>query len=284
MTDKKELFKKVRKNFISFSPGSAEKIGRFYVRFLLPFLPARLFAVKKMIGEYGPFLFHPRFFFRDFSSWGIERNVDFRVSVEECRGKKCVIDIGAHIGLVSIPVSSVLGEGGMLYSFEPADFDRHYFSENVRLNAFRNVDINDYLVGKEYKENVDFYQQMDESGVSSVVIHNKRPERYVKKLKTQISIDKFCADKGLKPDVIKIDAEGNEFDILEGAKETLKQSKPVLFISLHGGHLTELGRDISEIYEIAENLNYSFTYINGTSVPPEKLRTAEYVMRPQKVI
>lgn len=282
MTDKKELLKRVRKNFISFSPVIAEKIGRFYVHFILPFLPAKLFAVKKMIGGYGPFVFHPRFFFRDFSTWGIEKNVDFKASIEECRGKKCVIDIGAHVGLVSIPASSVLEEGGMLYSFEPADFDRHYFSENVRLNGFKNIEVNDYLVGKEYKENVDFYQQKDESGVSSVVINNKRPERYVKKMKTQISIDKFCADKNLKPDVIKIDAEGNEFDILDGAKETLKNSRPVIFISLHGGHLIKLGRDISEIVPIAEKLNYNFTYIDGSPVPPGKIRTEEYVMRPKK--
>ena len=281
MENIKVIIKEIRKKIIALVPGAAEKFGRFYVHFIMPFLPPKLFAVKKMIGGYGPFLFHPRFLFRDFSGWGIAKNVDFKASVEECRGKKCFLDIGAHIGLVSIPISVVLAEGGMVYAFEPADFDRRYFSENVSLNKFKNVSIHDYLVGKEYKENVDFYQQKDESGVSSVVIHNKHPERYVKKNKIQISIDRFCTDRDLKPDVIKIDAEGNEFDILAGAEKTLREHKPVIYISLHGGHLIELGRDISEIFQIAENLGYDFTYINGSPVPHGKARTEEYVMRPK---
>ena len=36
------------------------------------------------------------------------------------------------------------------------------------------------------------------------------------------------------PDVIKIDAEGAECDILEGARTTLTKYRPALYVELHG--------------------------------------------------
>lgn len=271
---------RLRKIMISISPFLTEKAGRFYVYFILPLLPVDACAVQKYIGEFGPFRFHPRFMFRDFSNWGITTNIDFKASVEACKGKKCIIDIGAHIGLVSLPMSRSAAPDGKVYSFEPADPDRFYFSENVRLSGIKNIEIADCLVGKTCKEGVLFYQQKDESGVSSVVIMNKHPERYMKSYKRQISIDAFCKEKGISPEIIKIDAEGNELDILEGATDTLKNCKPVIFMSMHGGHIGELGRDAKEIYGILEQAAYEIVNIDGS--PVDNLLNIEYILRPLK--
>lgn len=270
----------LRKIMIAISPFLAEKAGRFYVYFILPLLPVDTFAVKKYIGEFGPFKFHPRFMFRDFSQWGILTNIDFKTSIEVCRGKKCILDIGAHIGLVSLPMSKAVAPDGKVYSFEPADPDRFYFSENVRLSRIKNIEIIDCLAGRTCRENVPFYQQNDESGVSSVVIMNKHPERYIKSYKKQISIDVFCKEKGISPEIIKIDAEGNELDILEGAMDTLKNCKPIIFLSMHGGHIGELGRDAGEIYGILEQAAYEIVNMDGTHV--NELINIEYILRPLK--
>jgi len=270
----------LRKIMISISPFLTEKAGRFYVYFILPFLPVDAFAFEKHIGEFGPFRFHPRFLFRDFSKWGTVKNIDFKTSVEACKGKKCIIDIGGHIGLAPLPMSRAAAAEGKVYSFEPADPDRFYFSENVRLSGIENIEIIDCLAGKTCKEDVVFYQQKDESGLSSLVVRDKHPERYIETHKKQVSIDAFCKEKGISPEIIKIDAEGNELDILEGAMDTLKICKPVIFLSIHDWHIQKLGRKTNEIYGILEKAAYEIVNMNGS--PVGKIVNIEYILRPLK--
>ncbi len=58
------------------------------------------------IGGYGPFLLHGEFAFSDFEHWGWGHNRGFALCIEACRGKRCIVDVGAHIGLVTPPTSS----------------------------------------------------------------------------------------------------------------------------------------------------------------------------------
>lgn len=50
-----------------------------------------------------------------------------------------------------------------------------------------------------------------------------------------VSLDNLVAEGILPvPDLIKMDVEGAESDVLEGAKDIISKNKPVLFIALHG--------------------------------------------------
>jgi hypothetical protein len=62
------------------------------------------------------------------------------------------------------------------------------------------------------------------------------------------------------PDFIKIDIEGHEFFALEGASQTLKESRPVLFIEI-ARNLVNIGRDfINPHYEETFDLLSGFGY------------------------
>ena len=57
----------------------------------------------------------------------------------------------------------------------------------------------------------------------------------------------------LDPDIIKVDAEGNELKIFLGAIQTIKKNKPsIIFEACHG--------DFEEIYKFLINLNYQIFY------------------------
>ena len=47
-----------------------------------------------------------------------------------------------------------------------------------------------------------------------------------------------------------------EFGVLEGAINIIKQFKPYILISLHPKHLSNLGKDVNEIFKICQSLNY----------------------------
>lgn len=57
-----------------------------------------------------------------------------------------------------------------------------------------------------------------------------RPKHY---RMTITSIDHFCSERGLAPDMLKIDVDGYEATVIPGGMKTFAAHKPVLFLELH---------------------------------------------------
>lgn len=49
----------------------------------------------------------------------------------------------------------------------------------------------------------------------------------------QETMDHFCERTKIYPDVITMDIEGAEFEVMKGAEKTLREIKPVVFMSVH---------------------------------------------------
>jgi len=61
------------------------------------------------------------------------------------------IDVGANIGLMSIFASKVLGNKGLVYSFEPEPGTFSILKKNIEINLIRNIRI--YNIGLGEKRN-----------------------------------------------------------------------------------------------------------------------------------
>jgi len=185
----------------------------------LPFLP----NAKQKIGPYGPFYFHPCFTFSPFNQWGNDHNAGFIACIESCRNKQCVIDIGAHIGLVAMPMSQVLAPNGKVYAFEPATANRRYLEYHLTKNHITNVEVLPVLVGNDIKDEVTFFELDGDTGMNSVVPMQHQGD-FKPSQKKQTTLDSFCEQHHLIPEVIKIDVEGYELAVLVGAQQTLKNN------------------------------------------------------------
>jgi FkbM family methyltransferase len=64
-----------------------------------------------------------------------------------------------------------------------------------------------------------------------------------------------------KPDLIKIDVEGAEMSVLQGAEQTLREYQPQLFIEIHS---RSLAKDCSDFLQ---QLNYSITVLETGNLP-----------------
>ena len=64
------------------------------------------------------------------------------------RKNDVVIDIGANIGLISLCSSTIVGEGGMVISFEPNPEIFNFLEKNVKINHFKNIDPRCKALGK----------------------------------------------------------------------------------------------------------------------------------------
>lgn len=166
-----------------------------------------------------------------------------------------VLDIGAHIGTHVGTLLNSVGPYGKVYAFEP---QLKIFTElmaNAMLNHWENVVLRRLAVGNANKL---VYMNpsciTNEGGVS--VGAGGDPVQMVK-------ID----DLGLSNiSLMKIDVEGLEMDVLDGARETIGKNRPVIFIEIMGhiGYASadpESKRMIDERIEKIEGMGYAVSHL-----------------------
>ena len=230
------------------------------------------------IGPYGPFKFDPHFTFSDFSNFGQGKNGGLTSCVELSTDAQCVLDIGAHIGLVSMSVSGVLAPSGRVYSFEPGDENRKFLQTHVDLNHIGNIDVLGLVVSDENLDEIEFFVQTGDSPMNSLAVRGDGGS-YKSTMKQQINLDGFCSERGLSPDVIKIDVEGAEIKVLQGAKETIGKHQPALVLSVHREEIRELGGSLEELMALIRGLGYEVFDCDNNRVL--EIDTNEYILVPR---
>jgi hypothetical protein len=81
-----------------------------------------------------------------------------------------------------------------------------------------------------------------------------------------VSIDQFCGDRGLMPQVIKIDVEGAELAVLRGARHTVAAagSGLQLFVEMHPQLWTALGISEDDVRRECEAQNLVAERLDGS--------------------
>ena len=235
-------------------------------------------GTKKMIGNSAEFFLDPAFYFSDFSNWGSKHNSGFAVAINMCKGKKIFFDVGAHIGLYSLPAANTLERQGMVFAFEAATENIKYLASHKKRNSISNITIVPTLVGGTNENEVAFFESSGTNGMNSITEPRKRRDLYNKVFRKQISLDSFSEDQQLVPDIIKIDVEGAEGNVLRGSTNILSLHRPVIFLSLHPRHLEVLGESAADIVRFLATHNYELLEMNGTK--PTQLRLEEYLAYP----
>jgi FkbM family methyltransferase len=252
-------------------------LGRLY-RWLFRVLGVHR-PVTSRIGPYGPFRLDGMFVFSNFENWGGGHNDAFELAVEACRGKRCVLDVGAHIGLVALPMASVVGAQGRVVCFEPAQANRKLLMEHAALNGLSNIEVVSALVGAEPLSAVRFFEMDKPTGMNTMAVP-KNPKGYHESQCRQISLDSFCTDRGIVPDVIKIDVEGAEIGVLRGARDVLRRFRPLIFLSVHPREIAGLNGSIGDLISLVAELGYELRDTKGRE--PARLELREYVLTPRQ--
>jgi FkbM family methyltransferase len=234
--------------------------------------------ISHNIGHYGPYKLDSFFAFSNFKNWGSTHNSGFQTTINFSKNKKCVLDIGAHIGLVSLPLSDVINPQGCIYSFEPSTINSKYLKKHIKLNNITNIKVENYIVGSKDIDSVNFYQSSLPSGKNSVIQELNCSE--IKK--RQIKIDTYCQQNTIIPDVIKIDVEGYEISVLKGCKQIIKIYKPIIILSVHPAQIKRLGHNLNDLTDLVSSYKYNIKKIsnNSTFVDFHEFQLSEYILRP----
>lgn len=161
-----------------------------------------------------------------------------------CRPAGVALDIGAHIGLFSVLMSRLVGEQGVVHSFEPTPFTRSVLRETIRMNGCRNVIVRGEAVSKAPGTAV-FHDTGDDASNANSLVRMPRSRRELSV--PTVSVDSLRESVGAVQ-FIKIDAEGGEFDILEGASETLDCCRPFVQIEIHPVPLKSQSRSLLDMW------------------------------------
>ena len=139
-----------------------------------------------------------------------------------------VLDIGANVGAYSLIMGKLVGEGGMIYSFEPNWVNYHQLNRNIILNDLTNT-IAALNVAVSNSEGIEVFNYQDLEFGSSLhtlgkpvnFVGNVFKPKYTQQV-MKMSVDNLIGDFGVKqPNHMKIDVDGVEADVIEGAMRTI---------------------------------------------------------------
>ena len=197
--------------------------------------------------------------------------------------KPVLFDIGANIGTMALPLAKTYKQATII-AIEPTDFAFRKLSRNVALNPelAKRIQLEQAFVTEKSSESqtIMAYASWNISRNDS----RKHPiHGGIKKESKEVlvtSLDDYCRDHNVgKVDFIKIDTDGHEFKVLQGASEILKTSRPVVIFEIGQYFLLEQKITFDEIFNFFKSLDY--TLVDLKTDLPVTLENYKSIIPPQ---
>ncbi|MGW3285432.1 FkbM family methyltransferase [Streptomyces sp. NPDC001002] len=179
-----------------------------------------------------------------------------------------IADVGAHVGYFSM-IAALANPKAKIHSFEPVDQIHARLSVNVRSNGLQNIKL--YQAGVSSQAgwaeiSVRFSGNLLSTGST---LETGAAGAELKRIRL-LPLDEVFADTKL--DLIKIDVEGHEMSVLEGARQVLKRDRPTVILEALAD--AEMDGLLAEFNPLGYECNW-VTEADGTLVP-------WYAPRPRK--
>ncbi len=154
-----------------------------------------------------------------------------------------VMDVGAGFGIYTLLFSVLLGDEGRVYAFEPDPVSSKILYDNVRKNRLRNVSIDNRCLSNNSGYTILKSRRWGTGNSTMMDYLDKYAPLQIRVPTT--TIDNFCREERFVPDGIKIDVEGAEGLVLEGARTVIEKHAPWVLMEFHGGVMSNMTRNKS---------------------------------------
>jgi FkbM family methyltransferase len=143
------------------------------------------------------------------------------------------LDIGAHLGKTTLLASTAVGNTGKVYAFEPQETIFKKLENTCYRFDWDNVELNQTVISDRSGE-IGFHEFEDNTQMASLSSDWRVQSRPATRLYPTTTLDAWAADKNLQRiDLIKIDVEGAELMVLNGAQDTFRRLRPRLLLEIH---------------------------------------------------
>jgi FkbM family methyltransferase len=152
-----------------------------------------------------------------------------------------VLECGGHHGCTAILLSKWVGDAGKVVTFEPLPANCDIIEKNIQQNRLKNVSLERKAVGAERG-----IITICNTSNSSITLSGKG-----------LQVELTCLDEyeRLNPTLLKIDVEGFEMQVLQGAKKILSK-RPKLAIEIHAEKLSQYGASVQDLFRLIDVENY----------------------------
>jgi FkbM family methyltransferase len=171
-----------------------------------------------------------------------------------------VIDVGANIGLISIPLAHRLrgrSEEAHVYAIEAMPSNFAALRENIAMNALDNL-IEPFCIGAG-SEKKEVLIQIEGNDNSRTGTANILPAEFGATIKLDVvPIDELSA-KGMitgHVSAMKIDTDGYDLEVLRGATNLLTSQRPAILAELNPVCLGWHGQTLRDVVEFSSQLEY----------------------------
>jgi len=184
-----------------------------------------------------------------------------------------VLDIGANIGVYTVLFSNWVGSSGTVYSFEPSKNNCQIIQKTLKINNMENVKLFEKAV-------TNFNGQSNLNVGVDCAGYYITNDIIPKSLKVQcVKIDDVFKNNE-KINFMKLDAEGQELNVLKGMHELLKYPQLKIMME-YEPELHSEENDPKETLELLESYGYTFTDIGRNNVI-KKITKKELLLRKDK--
>lgn len=189
------------------------------------------------------------------------------------------VDVGAHVGYFTRIFSRAVGPSGNVFAFEPHPVNFGFLEKNAR--RLKNTVLIQAAVASQ-NSRLTLYESSVGSGS-----HSLQAGRYPVSRELDVksvALDAYFGDRRI--DFIKIDVEGAELEVLEGAKNILgRNDAPALIIEFAPGVIRSLGTSPLDLIRRIRGFGYHIFAIDDkkcTRTPLESWQSEEEFIRSVK--
>jgi FkbM family methyltransferase len=181
--------------------------------------------------------------------------------INTLRAGMIAFDVGANLGECTLLFARLVGERGSVHAFEPTGAVVERLTTILRLSNLTNVQINRCAAAE--KAGTVSFNEFPESHWT----WNSRAVREIDStlapplLRTEevpaIPLDQYAAERRIeKIDLLKIDVEGSELQVLQGAKQLLREHKVDVCVFEVGHAIFDMGNRPAEIGDFLRDSGY----------------------------
>jgi FkbM family methyltransferase len=170
-----------------------------------------------------------------------------------------LLDVGAHIGIFTLKGARQVGSQGRVIAFEPNPETAALLRENISANHLENVTVEEIACTDKPQLLTLFAAPTNNTGASSLSRANAAYGASPRPFQVRgRPIDDVIRELQLdRVDAMKIDVEGAELQVLQGAQETLKRFHPRIVVEIVPSQLASFGSTPGDVASLIKSAGYT---------------------------
>ncbi len=177
-----------------------------------------------------------------------ERKEDEEMLQRLLKPGQVYVDVGANIGTLTLAASGMVASNGKVIAIEAHPVTMQYLRDNVALNQFKNIEVIHTAAGNQQGELV--FSSINSDDQNKVLLNKSGG------VTVQVNTLDHVLASTSTIDLLKIDVEGYEKMVLEGATETLRKTTVLLYESWEK-HFEGYGYQTQDVIRLLQTAGFT---------------------------